>query len=103
MKITPESLVEAALTIGKLGDEIEDKKVFPDLKAERGILALIGSPIAGALGDVDGASLVAQQVIASRHAAVADLLYTTAAQFKDQDQELADKLAKFGDLNSTGA
>ncbi len=103
VKITPGTLVEASLTIGKLGDEVEDNQVFLDLNAAVAVNGLTGSPIADALAKADDAHAETRRVIASRFGAIAELLYTTARTFTDQDQALADQLARFGDMNSTEA
>ncbi|MEV5648188.1 hypothetical protein AB0L57_08050 [Nocardia sp. NPDC052254] len=102
MKITPESLREAGISLGKLGEAVHDTAVYPLLDAERGITALQGSPIAGALSGADAASSQAKLTLSSRHAGMAELLYSTAATFQGQDEELANKLKDFGDLNGKG-
>ncbi|OXR46254.1 hypothetical protein B7C42_01220 [Nocardia cerradoensis] len=102
MKITPESLREAAIGLGKLGEAVSDTNIFPLLNAERGVTALQGSPIAAALSGADAASSQAKRTLSSRHAALADLLYSTAATFQGQDEDLANQLKDFGDLNAKG-
>ncbi|NUS42865.1 MAG: hypothetical protein HOQ24_04125 [Mycobacteriaceae bacterium] len=100
MKITPESLTDAAVAVGKLGEAVHDAAVFPFLGASRGVEALKGSPIADALTGADPASTQAKATLASRYEAIASMLYTTATTFKGQDQDLADQLGRIGDLNS---
>ncbi|AHH21064.1 hypothetical protein NONO_c62940 [Nocardia nova SH22a] len=102
MKITPESLREAGISLGRLGEAVHDAKVYPLLDAGRGVTALQGSPIAAALSGADDASSQAKRTLSSRHAGLAELLYSTAAIFQGQDEELAQKLAEFGDLNGKG-
>jgi len=102
VQITPESLTEAALTLGRLGEAVNDTNTFPLLAASRGVDALPGSPIATALASGDPASSQAKRTLSSRYAAMADLLYTTAAGFKGQDEDLANKLNALGDLNPKG-
>ncbi|WP_019930279.1 type VII secretion target [Nocardia sp. BMG111209] len=102
MKITPESLREAAIGLGKLGEAVRDPNTFPPLHAGRTVDALPSSPISAALAGADTASDQAGMTLASRFAALGQLLFTTAATFQDQDEELAGKLAEFGDLNGAG-
>lgn len=99
MRITPESLTEAAINIGKLGEQVRDNAVVPLLNAERAVTSLHDSAVAGALAGADNASRQAKNTLASRHAALAELLYSTASSFQGQDQALADELRGFGDLN----
>lgn len=102
LKITPESLTEAAVATGKLGEAVHDTSVFPNLGASRGVEALKGSPIANALAAADPASTQAKNTLASRYAGISELLYTTAASFQGGDADLAKGLDYFGDLNAKG-
>ncbi len=102
MKITPESLREAAISLGRLGEAVGDTHIFPLLNAGRGVDSLKGSPIATALSGADAASSQAKRTLASRYAGMAELLYSTAATFQGQDEELANQLKDFGDLNAKG-
>jgi hypothetical protein len=102
MQIDPDSLTEAAVTIGELGEAVHDPTVCPALNAKRGVDALAGSPIAAALGSADAAHTHAQTALGSRYNAIAELLSSTAAGYTGQDQSLADQLAGLADLNSKG-
>ncbi len=73
MKITPESLREAGISLGKLGEAVHDTTVYPLLNAGRGVTALQGSPIATALSGADDASSQAKRTLSSRYAGLADL------------------------------
>jgi len=103
MKITPDSLVDAAETVGELGKAVHDTNIFPYLLASRGVAALSGSSIATALAGADAACSQAKNTLSSRYTAISDLLYTTATSFTGKDIELADDLTKLGDLNSKQA
>jgi hypothetical protein len=103
VQINPESLTEAALSIGRLGEALAQARQFPDPGAQRGVVALNDSPIATAPAGADAVSAQAKRTLQSRYAGIAGLLYDTATSYADSDQALADSLAQFGDLNSTGA
>ncbi|MFJ4651573.1 type VII secretion target [Nocardia sp. NPDC088792] len=99
-KVTPASLTDAANSIGKLGDTVNDVKSTPHLNASRGVDGMKGSAIAAALGGADPASSMAKQVLGGRFQQFSKALSTAAKTFHDSDVQAADRLWAIGDLNS---
>ncbi|WP_405491021.1 type VII secretion target [Nocardia sp. NBC_00511] len=99
LKVTPASLTDAANTIGKLQDGMNDAKATPPLGASRGVDGMKGSAIAAALGKADAASSVAKQVLNGRFQQFSQALSTSAKTYHDTDTDAATKLWAIGELN----
>ncbi|MFE3188362.1 type VII secretion target [Nocardia sp. NPDC059240] len=100
MKVTPQSLIDAAAQLGRAGEDIDDTERVPHLGAARGVAGSAGSAIAAALGSADAASTQAKQAVHLRYDAMATLLFNAAKTYHDSDVELADAIHGLGDLNS---
>ncbi|GAB2530577.1 type VII secretion target [Nocardia heshunensis] len=100
MKVTPQSLVDAATQLGRAGEDINDTERVPHLGAARGVDGVSGSAIAAALATADDASTQAKKVLHIRYDAMANLLFNAAKTYHDSDVEVAEALHGLGDLNS---
>ncbi|MGM7646777.1 type VII secretion target [Nocardia sp. JW2] len=102
MKITPDSLKDAAREINKIADEFQDSTKFPPLRTEELQNAMRFSPLVDAVNGADAGSNTAQTTLRKRYVWMSHLLFTTARTFNDVDTDLANSLNNMGSINVFG-